>query len=215
MVSLLPTSCPGTQGSFSEAGIRLRACSGGGLWVFSTSSLFPGWQMEGHKQGLPAQPPALRPLTPHPSPSSAPHPYCGPIPPGTELQETLSGSSHCSRGAQEAPYCPVLPGKSLLFSSCCPTLPSSPQLQGWGQGPRHPPPLLSTFQELLHQEDPLPTDQSQGLPLRCYSNTTEGGVPQPPHGHSGASCITRRGEEAVGGVGEEEGGEGVGFQAAG
>ena len=62
--SLSAPSCPRTRGSLSEAGIRLQQLCWG--LPGSAPPLFTGWQMEGHKRGLPAQTPALRPLTPHP-----------------------------------------------------------------------------------------------------------------------------------------------------
>ena len=147
--SLFAPSCPGTQGSLSEAGIRLRQ-----LWwalLGSAPPLFPGWQMEGCKQGLPAQALALRPLTPHP--------YSSPTPPGTELQETLSGSSHCSRGPLKLHYCPRASRKSLLSSSCYPPLPSSPSSRGEGQGTQKLTlPLVTRIPGAPHQEMPPQTN---------------------------------------------------------
>lgn len=208
--SLFAPSCPGTRGSFSEAGIRL-----GQLWwglLGSAPPLFPGWQMEGHKLGLPAQPPALRPLTPHPSPSSAPHPYCSPIPPGTELQETLSGSSHCSP-RRSGSITVLYFRKSLLFSSCCLMLPSPSSTQG-GAETETASASIYPVPGAPHQEMPPPPHRPiPGTPLRCTTGFEEG-VPQPltatqvPPASPGVGGGSGRLERKRGG-----GGEGVGFQA--
>lgn len=158
----MPHPAQGTRGSFSEAGIRL-----GQLWWGLLSKAPPPFQAgrwRDNKQGLPAQPPALRPSPHTPSPSSAPHPLLQPHTPRDRASGNTLRQQPLFPGALR-PITVLYFQEITAFSSCCPTLPPRPAPGVRGRTQRNCLCLyLSGFQELLTGDAPSPTDQSQGPP---------------------------------------------------
>lgn len=183
---------------------------------FSTSSL--SRLADGGTQTRAACP-APGPEAPHPTPL-APAPPHTPTPaprlaPGTELQETLSGSSHCSRGPLRLHYCPVLPGNHCSSAAAAQRSPPRPAPGVRGKGPRNCLCLYPDSRSSSPGDAPSPPRPIPGTPLRCTTGFEEG-VPQPltatqvPPASPGVGGGSGRLGRKRGG-----GGEGVGFQAAG